>query len=127
MDKGIIMWVVFLAVIAAGILVSRRIKSGINENGIETDAVVSRILQFRSKMSARVGSLDGSGKRGLADDIVTSGRCRKCACERSSHENQIVMKVFCQIREPIWKKDSRYGSNITLSIKTMQDWCDKRG
>ena len=43
MDKGIIMWVVFLAVIAAGILVSRRIKSGINENGIETDAVVSRI------------------------------------------------------------------------------------
>ena len=40
MDKGIIMWVVFLAVIAAGILVSRRIKSGINENGIETDAVV---------------------------------------------------------------------------------------
>ena len=37
------------------------------------------------------------------------------------------LKVFCQIREPIWKKDSRYGSNITLSIKTMQDWCDKRG
>lgn len=34
---------VFLAVIAAGILVSRRIKSEINENGIETDAVVSRI------------------------------------------------------------------------------------
>ena len=43
MDKGIIMWVVFLAVIAAGILVSRRIKSGINESGIETDAVVSCI------------------------------------------------------------------------------------
>ena len=43
MDKGIIMWVVFLAVITAGILVSRRIKSGINENGIETDAVVSCI------------------------------------------------------------------------------------
>lgn len=34
---------VFLAVIAAGILVSRRIKSEINENGIETDAIVSRI------------------------------------------------------------------------------------
>ena len=43
MDKGIIAWMVFLAVIAAGILVSRRIKSEINENGIETDAVVSRI------------------------------------------------------------------------------------
>ena len=43
MDKGIIMWVIFLAVIAVGILVSRRIKTGINENGIETDAVVSRI------------------------------------------------------------------------------------
>ncbi len=34
---------VFLAVIATGILVSRRIKSEINENGIETDAIVSRI------------------------------------------------------------------------------------
>lgn len=43
MDKGIIAWIIFLAVIAAGILVSRRIKSEINENGIETDAVVSRI------------------------------------------------------------------------------------
>ena len=42
MDKGIIAWMVFLAVIAAGILVSRRIKSEINENGIETDAIVSR-------------------------------------------------------------------------------------
>jgi hypothetical protein len=42
-DNGIIAWMVFLAVIAAGILVSRRIKSEINENGIETDAVVSRI------------------------------------------------------------------------------------
>jgi hypothetical protein len=43
MDKGIIMWIVFLAFIAVGLLISRRIKSGINENGIETDAVVSRI------------------------------------------------------------------------------------
>lgn len=44
MDKGIIMWMVFLAVIAAGMLISHRIKSEINENGIETDAVVSRII-----------------------------------------------------------------------------------
>ena len=44
MDKGIIMWMVFLAVIAAGMLISHRIKKGINENGIETDAVVSRII-----------------------------------------------------------------------------------
>ena len=43
MDKGIIMWIVFLAVIAGIILVSRRIKNDIYENGIETDAVVSRI------------------------------------------------------------------------------------
>ena len=44
MDKGIIMWMVFLAVIAAGMLIIHRIKSEINENGIETDAVVSRII-----------------------------------------------------------------------------------
>jgi hypothetical protein len=43
-DKGIIMWMVFLAVIAAGMLISHRIKSEINENGIETDAVVSRVI-----------------------------------------------------------------------------------
>ena len=43
MDKGMIMWAVFLVVIAAIIIVSRRIKREINENGIETDAVVSRI------------------------------------------------------------------------------------
>ena len=44
MDKGIIMWMVFLAVIAVGTLISHRIKNGIDENGIETDAVVSRII-----------------------------------------------------------------------------------
>lgn len=44
MDKGIIMWIIFLAVIAVGILISRRIRNGIKENGIEADAVVSRIV-----------------------------------------------------------------------------------
>ena len=43
MDKGIIMWAVFLAVFAAGVLISSLLKKGIKENGIETDAVVSRI------------------------------------------------------------------------------------
>ena len=43
MDYGIILWIVLLVVIAAGAFASRRIKSGIKENGIETDAVVSRI------------------------------------------------------------------------------------
>ena len=44
MDKGIIMWVLLLAVIAVGTLVSRKLKGEIKENGIETDAVVSRIV-----------------------------------------------------------------------------------
>ena len=43
MDKGIIMWAVFAAVIAVIMLVSRKIKNEIKENGLETDAVVSRI------------------------------------------------------------------------------------
>ena len=43
MDKGMIMWAVFLAVFAAGALISSLMKKGIKENGIETDAVVSRI------------------------------------------------------------------------------------
>ena len=33
MDKGIIMWAVFLIVIVAGMLVSRMMKKGINESG----------------------------------------------------------------------------------------------
>ena len=49
MDKGIIMWAVFLIVIVAGTLVSRMIKKGINENGIETDAVVSRVSEDMSQ------------------------------------------------------------------------------
>ena len=44
MDKGIIIWAVFLAVFVTGMLVSRRMKRSIKENGIETDAVVSRIV-----------------------------------------------------------------------------------
>lgn len=49
MDKGLIMWVAFLVVLVAGMLVSRKMKKGINENGIETDAVVSRISEDMSQ------------------------------------------------------------------------------
>ena len=42
-NKAIIAWVIFLAVCIGGVLISRRIKNGIDKNGIETDAVVSRI------------------------------------------------------------------------------------
>ena len=49
MDKGIILWVVFLAVIAVGALVSRSMKKGINEDGIEADAVVSRVSEDMSQ------------------------------------------------------------------------------
>lgn len=49
MDKGLIMWAVFLIVIVAGMLVSRKLKKSINENGIETDAVVSRVSEDMSQ------------------------------------------------------------------------------
>ena len=41
--KGIIMWAVFILICAANILTSKRMKKQIEENGIETGAVVSRI------------------------------------------------------------------------------------
>ena len=44
MDKGLIMWIVFAAVFVAGLLVSRMIKNGTEKNGIEADAIVSRIV-----------------------------------------------------------------------------------
>ena len=49
MDKGVIMWAAFILILAAGMLVSRRMKKGISENGIETDAVVSRITEDMSQ------------------------------------------------------------------------------
>jgi urease gamma subunit len=49
MDRGIIMWAAFLILIVAGMLVSRKMKKGINENGIETDAVISRISEDMSQ------------------------------------------------------------------------------
>ena len=44
MDKGMLMWMIFIAVFAIGMLVSFLMKKGIKENGIETNAVVSRIV-----------------------------------------------------------------------------------
>ena len=44
MDKGLIMWIVFAAIFVAGLLVSRMIKNGTEKNGIEADAIVSRIV-----------------------------------------------------------------------------------
>ncbi len=44
LDKGIIMWGLFFAVFAAGMLISRWMKNSIIQNGIETYAVVSRIV-----------------------------------------------------------------------------------
>lgn len=38
------MWIVFAAVFAVGILVSRIIRNGTEKNGIEADAVISRIV-----------------------------------------------------------------------------------
>ena len=42
--KGILIWAVFILVCAAIILISRRIRKKINEEGIETDAVITRIV-----------------------------------------------------------------------------------
>ena len=44
MDKGLIMWIVFAAVFVIGLLVSRMIKNGTEKNGIEADAIISRIV-----------------------------------------------------------------------------------
>ena len=44
MDKGLIMWIVFAAVFVVGLLVSRMIKDGTEKNGIEADAIISRIV-----------------------------------------------------------------------------------
>ena len=38
------MWIVFAAVFVVGVLVSRMIKNGTEKNGIEADAMISRIV-----------------------------------------------------------------------------------
>ena len=52
--KGIVIWAIFIAVCAAIILVSRRIKKQTEEYGIETDGVISRIVESS-------GIMDGEG------------------------------------------------------------------
>jgi hypothetical protein len=42
--KGIIIWIIFLAIIAAICLIARRLKKQTIEQGIETNGVVSRIV-----------------------------------------------------------------------------------
>ena len=44
MDRGIVLWIAFLAIFAAGVLISRRIKKQIEKDGIEAEGVVSRIV-----------------------------------------------------------------------------------
>ena len=41
--KGLILWIVFAAIFAAGVLFSRRLKRQIAENGIEAEGVISRV------------------------------------------------------------------------------------
>ncbi|MBR3569377.1 MAG: hypothetical protein IKN96_01045 [Oscillibacter sp.] len=43
--KGILIWAVFLAVCAAIVFFSRRIRKQIDENGVEADGVVSRVSE----------------------------------------------------------------------------------
>ena len=50
MDKGLVMWIVFAAVLIVGVLVSRIIRNGIKKNGIEADAIVSRIVDDGTQM-----------------------------------------------------------------------------
>ena len=54
MDKGLIMWAVFAAVFAAGVLINRVIKKGA-ENGIEADAIVSRIVDDFGDLCSDIG------------------------------------------------------------------------
>ena len=77
MDKGIIIWAVFLSVFVTGMLVSRRMKRSIKENGIETDAVVSRIVddgtgaEIDINMYVRYRTEDGSEVEGILSNPRT--------------------------------------------------------
>ncbi len=83
MIKGIIAWAVFLAVCAAFMLISRRMKKTIEENGIETDAVVSRIIDEGSleeidiNVYVKYYTEDGTEVEGIlsnAPDGLTEGQ-----------------------------------------------------
>ena len=41
--KGLLMWGVFLLIVVAGMIISRRMKKQVEEKGIETTGVISRI------------------------------------------------------------------------------------
>ena len=58
--KGIIIWIGFAVICAVICLVSRRMKKEIEENGIETTGVISRITDEGGRMKLE------SGSRGMA-------------------------------------------------------------
>ena len=69
--KGIILWVGFAVICAVIYLLSRRMKKQIEENGIETDAVISRIEEVGAadeidlRYYARYRTEDGKEVEGL--------------------------------------------------------------
>ena len=70
-SKGILLWVGFLVICAVIFLVSRRMKGQIEENGIETTGVISRITDMGDpeeidlQYYARYRTKDGEEIEGL--------------------------------------------------------------
>jgi urease gamma subunit len=73
--RGILMWVGFLAIFAAGMLFSGRLKKQIEENGIETVGTISRVVDDESRegittyVYARYRNRDGEEVEG----VLTNG------------------------------------------------------
>ncbi len=84
--RGIIIWAVFITVLAVIFFVSRRIKKTIEEKGIETNAVVSRIVdsgrptEIDINVYVKYRTADGNEVEGLLSnprgDLVTGQTVR---------------------------------------------------
>ena len=59
----------------------------------EDNAVIAGIFQFRSEMSAGVGSADGAGERRFCHSVVAAGRGGCSSGERARHKDQIVVRA----------------------------------
>ena len=85
-SKGILLWGGLILIFAVGFFLSRRMKKQIEENGIEVDAVISRIEdvggadEIDLRYYARYAAADGDEIEGLlsnpASDLVVGQAVR---------------------------------------------------
>ena len=105
--KGIIIWAVFLAICAAIVILSRRIRKQIDENGVEAVGEVSRVSEsfdsdtgaVETSVYARYRTEDGKETEGLllnAPDNLQPGQRVRVKYHPKLRSNAKLIEIMRQ-------------------------------